>query len=128
MDAKNATLDRVLSEIPGVVQSEPVENAEFIRFTVQLQIDPSDHHQPPEIFLLFTQSEFRENNLIPRTLETAFRRKIEQYSFKEPNGNVVQTSVRKTSSGLWHALAIDGLPWTFDTDRKQWIKDKALAA
>ena len=44
MAAKSEALDRILRELPSVGQSDPVEDANFIRFTVQLHIDPSEHH------------------------------------------------------------------------------------
>ncbi len=53
-------LDEILQGFPAVKQVDPVEDAEFIRFTIQLRIDPADHPNPPQIFVLFRQSEFMQ--------------------------------------------------------------------
>lgn len=110
MAAKSETLQRVLSEFPGLEQADPAENGKFIRFTVQLKIDLLDHHQSPEIFLLFTRYEFEQAMCIEGGLELAFRQKLEHHSFKDADsGNTVETSIQKDSSGLWRAKTIDGL-------------------
>lgn len=123
MAAKNEALDRVLSGLPRLRQSEPVEDAEYIRFTVELGIDPSDHHQPPEIFALFSRNEFRQASST-RDVSERFKQKIEHHSFKDAiSGKIVETSAQKDSSGIWRALTVDGLRWVFDRDRDRWIKD-----
>jgi hypothetical protein len=40
MEAKSEVLYRVLLELHGLKQSNPVENTEFIRFTVRLKNKP----------------------------------------------------------------------------------------
>jgi hypothetical protein len=101
MEAKSEVLDRVLSELPGLKQSNPVENTEFIRFTVRLKIDPLDNPRQPEIFILFTHHDLEQARGTHDGLELAFRRNIRQHSFKdEINGKTVETSIQKDSSYL----------------------------
>lgn len=123
MAAKSAELDRVLSGLPGLEQSDPVENEEFIRFTIQLHINPSDHHQPPAIFILLTQGEFRQAMGSPGALELLFKNRIERHSFKDAiNGKMVNTSLHKDRNGRWIAITVDGSMWEFDENKRQWIK------
>ena len=61
-------LDEILQGFPGVKQVDAIEDAEFIRFTIQLRIDPADHPNPPQIFVLFRQSEFMQARTVPAML------------------------------------------------------------
>jgi hypothetical protein len=121
--AKSETLDRILLELPGMEQSNPVEDAEFIRFTVRLHIDPLDNRQQAEIYILFTHPEFQQARSTQKGLELAFNRNMMQHSFRDAiNGNTVETSVQKDSSGVWRARTVDGVRWMFDERRDLWIK------
>jgi hypothetical protein len=129
MEAKSEVLNRVLLELPGLKQSNPVENTEFIRFTVRLQIDPLDNHRQPEIFILFTHDDLEQARGTHDGLELAFKRTIRQHSFKdEINGETVKTSIQKDSSGIWRALTVDGVRRAFDKSRDLWVRDSATFA
>ncbi len=58
--AKSPELDQILSAYPRIKQGEAVKDVQFIRFTVELQINPADHPNPPSLFLLLTQREFAD--------------------------------------------------------------------
>ena len=129
METKSEVLNRVLLELPGLKQSNPVENTEFIRFTVRLQIDPLDIHRQPEIFILFTRDDLERARGTHDGLELAFKRTIRQHSFKdEINGKTVETSLQKDSSGIWRALTVDGVRRVFDKSRDLWVRDRATFA
>jgi hypothetical protein len=129
MEAMSEVLNRVLLELPGLKQSNPVENTEFIRFTVRLQIDPLDNQRQPEIFILFTHDDLEQDRGTHDGLELAFKRKIRQHSFKdEINGKTVETSIQKDSSGIWRALTVDGVRRVFDKSRDLWVRDSATFA
>lgn len=129
MVVKSEALDWALRNIPGVAQSNPAEDSNFVRFTVQLDIDPFEHHQLPEAFLLLTQNEFRQACGAPALLEQIFKRKIERDSFKDAvSGETIHTGIQKDAAGIWRARTVDGLMWVFDTDRKRWIRENSLAA
>jgi hypothetical protein len=129
VEAKSEVLNRVLLELPGLKQSNPVENTEFIRFTVRLQIDPLDIHRQPEIFILFTRDDFEQARGTHDGLELAFKRTIRRHSFKdEINGKTVETSLQKDSSGIWRALTVDGVRRVFDKSRDLWVRDRATFA
>lgn len=116
-------LDLVLLDFPCVEQSDPVENAEFIRYTVQLRIDPDDHDQPPQLFLIFSQDEFRKARMVQGVLESQFRTKLEKSSFTDAlNGKLVHTSLRQDRNGIWTAITVDGSMWLFDKNQERWIK------
>jgi hypothetical protein len=83
METKSEVLNRILLELPGLVQSNLVENTKFIRFTVRLHIDPLDNHRQPEIFILFTHHDLEQARGTHDGLELAFRRNIRQHSFKD---------------------------------------------
>jgi hypothetical protein len=126
MEAKSEVLNRVLLDLPGLKQSNPVENTEFIRFTVRLQIDPLDIHRQPEIFILFTRDDLEQARGTHDGLELAFKRTIRRHSFKdEINGKTVETSLQKDSSGIWRALTVDGVRRVFDKSRDLWVRDSA---
>jgi hypothetical protein len=129
MEVKSEALDRVLLELPGLEQSNPVENTKFIRFTVRLHIDPLDNHRQPEIFILFTHHDLEQARGTHDGLELAFRRNIRQHSFKdEINGKTVETSIQKDPSGVWRALTVDGVLRVFDKSRDLWVRDSAAFA
>jgi hypothetical protein len=116
-------LDQVLQGFPGVKQADAVEDAQFIRFTIELNIDPADHPNPPQIFLLFAQSEFMEVRNVPATLEAAFRNKIVRTSFRDgSNGSEIRTSIGRDRNGAWVALTVDGSMWEFDSVNGRWAK------
>jgi hypothetical protein len=97
---KSGELDLVLLQLPGVEQSDAVENAEFIRFTVQLRIDPSDYDQPPQLFLIFSQDEFGRARMAQGALESQLRTKLEKFSFTDAlNGKLVRTNFHQDRSG-----------------------------
>ena len=127
-----AALDRVLAsgEFPALEQSQPVEcgTSPTVRFTVQLAVDPSDHDQPPEIFIPINPEEALKAKGTRDGLELMFTRKIAQNAFRDASNNLVRTSVLKGSDGVWRAVTVDGLTWTFDEGRGRWIKEKAEAA
>jgi hypothetical protein len=124
MAANSAELDRVLSGFPGLDQCKPVESAEFIRFTVQLHIDPSQYHQPPRIFILFTQGSFQQAS---GALELLFKNGIEQHSFMDASsGKLVNTSLHKDCRGIWTAITIDGSIWAFHIEKGVWVKGVIL--
>jgi hypothetical protein len=123
MEAQSEALNRILLGFPGIEQSNPVEDAAFIRFTIRLHADPLDNHQQPEIYILFTRSEFEQISTTQERLEEAFNRNIRQHSFKDAiNGKTVETSVQRDSSGVWRARTVDGVKWMFDKNRDLWIK------
>jgi hypothetical protein len=98
-EAKSEALNWVLLELPDIEQSNLVEEAEFIRFAVRLHTDPLDNHQQPEIYILFTYSEFREARATQNVLELAFKRNVRQLAFKDAiNGKTAETSVQKRPS------------------------------
>ncbi|MGD0136380.1 MAG: hypothetical protein ABSE57_30430 [Bryobacteraceae bacterium] len=116
-------LDEILQGFPAVKQVDPVEDAEFIRFTIQLRIDPADHPNPPQIFVLFRQSEFMQARTVPTMLGSALRNKIAQTSFKDgSNGSEIRTTLRQDRNGTWVALTVDGSMWDFDPQKDRWIK------
>ena len=115
-------LDRILTGIPGVKQVDAVEDASFIRFTIELDIDPADHHQNPQIYIIFTQSEFAQLRTNSLLLDAALRNRVEQASWKDgSNGSEVRTSLR-LDRGVWFALTVDGSMWEFDSQKGRWIK------
>jgi len=119
---KNPELDQILRGTPGVRQVDAVEDAQFIRFTIELTIDPDDHLGPPQIFILFTQSEFAQLRSTPAMLDAALRNRIERTSFKDgANGSEVRTSLRQ-DRGVWFALTVDGSMWEFNPEKGRWIK------
>jgi hypothetical protein len=129
MEAKSEVLNQVLLELPGVKQSNPVENTEFIRFTVRLQIDPLENHRQPEIFILFTHDDLAKARGTRDGLELAFKRTLRQHCFKdEINGKTVETSIQKDPSGIWRALTVDGIRRVFDKSRDLWVRDGATFA
>ena len=130
MEAKSEILNRVLLTLPGMEQSNPVENTEFIRFTVRLHIDPlDDHYRQPEIFILFTHTDLEQARRTHEGLELAFERNIRQHSFKdEINGETVETSIQKDHSGVWRALTVDGVKRMFDKSRDLWVRDSTAFA
>jgi hypothetical protein len=130
MEAKSEILNRVLLKLPGMEQSNPVENTEFIRFTVRLHIDPLDnHYRQPEIFILFTHKDLEQARGTHEGLALAFERNIRQHSFKdEINGKTVQTSIQKDHSGVWRALTVDGVKRMFDKSRDLWVRDSTAFA
>jgi hypothetical protein len=116
-------LDQILSGFPGVKQADAVEDAEFIRFTIELNIDRSDHSNPPWIFILFTQSEFAQVRSLPARLDSALRNKIARASFKDgSSGSEIQTSLVRDRSGVWVALTVDGSIWEFSPEKGRWMK------
>jgi hypothetical protein len=120
---KSEELDQILLGIPSVEQTGAVEDAAYIRFTIQLRIDPSDHPNPPEIFIIFTQSEFMQLRSAPRMLETALRNRIERTTFKDgSSGAEIRTSLRREGTGIWVAITVDGSMWEFDSKKDRWIK------
>jgi hypothetical protein len=123
MAAKSAELDKVLSGFPGMEQSEPVEDTEFVRFTTQLHIKPSDYHQSPRIFTVLRQSEFHRAKATPGALELLFMSAIGQHSFTDASsGEMVKTCVHKDPSGAWTAITIDGSIWEFHENEGRWMK------
>ena len=111
---KNQALDRVLSQFPGLEQADAVEDAQFIRFTVELRHNREDHDCPPQIFLLFTQSEFALLRADTALLEAAFRGRLQRTEFKDgSNGSLVRTAVNQ-DRGVWAAITVDGSTWEFD--------------
>ncbi len=129
MEAKSEVLNRVLLELPGLEQSNPVENTEFIRFTVRLHIDPLDNYRQSEIFILFTHNDLEQARSTHDGLEQAFRRSIRRHSFKdEINGKTVETSIEKDSSGVWRALTVDGVRRVFDKSRDLWVRERTAFA
>jgi hypothetical protein len=98
---KSQELDQILAGIPGVEQTGTVEDAAYIRFTIQLRIDPSDHPNQPEIFILLSQSEFMQLRSTPRMLEAALRNKVERTSFKDgSSGAEIRTSLTRDSTAF----------------------------
>jgi hypothetical protein len=129
MEAKSEILDQVLLKLPGMEQSTPVENTEFIRFTVRLHTDPLDNCRQPEIFILFTHNDLEQARSTHDGLERAFWRNIRRHSFKdEINGATVETSIQKDHSGVWRALTVDGVKRMFDKSRDLWVRDSAAFA
>lgn len=129
MEAKSEVLNRVLLELPGMEQSNPVENTEFIRFTIRLHIDPLDNNRQPEIFILFTHNEFEHARSTHGGLELAFKRNTRQHSFKDAiNGATVETSIQKDGAGVWRALTVDGVRRMFDESRDLWVRDSVAFA
>jgi hypothetical protein len=130
MEGKSEVLNRVLLKLPGLEQSNPVENTEFIRFTVRLHIDPLDnHYRQPEVFILFTHTALEQARRTHGELELAFQRNIREHSFKdEINGKTVETSIQKDHSGVWRALTVDGVKRMFDKNRDMWVRDSAAFA
>jgi hypothetical protein len=126
MATKSAVLDPLISEFPGTEQSNPVENAEFIRFTVQLRVDQSGHAGPPEVFILFGQSEFQQASSTPGELERLFRERITQASFTDQlTGKSVRRSLKKVG-GTWGAIDVNGQTWRGgDESQGYWIKGGA---
>jgi len=119
---KSHELDKILLDYPRIRQTDAVENSEFIRFTVELQIDPTDHPNPPCLFLLFMQNEFTDART-NGTLESQLREKVVSASFKDAlNGQQVRTSLRKGPDGIWVAVTVDGSIWAFDVGQNRWIK------
>jgi len=116
-------LDEILQGFPGVKQVDAIEDAEFIRFTIQLRIDPADHPNPPQIFVLFRQSEFMQARTVPAMLSSALRNKIAQTFFRDgSNGSEIRTSLRQDRNGTWVALTVDGSMWEFDPEKDRWVK------
>ena len=122
MATKSVVLDQVLLDFPGTEQSNPVENAEFIRFTVRLRVDPSGPDRPPEIFVSFGQAEFLQASATPSELERQFRERITQTSFTDSlNGKLVRTSLQKVG-GIWGAIDVNGQTWKWVESQGYWIK------
>jgi len=120
---KSEELEQILPGFPGVKQADAVENPEFIRFTIELNIDRADHPNPPQIFILFTQSEFAQIRNVPTMLEAALRNKIARASFKDgSNGAEIRTSLGRDRSGAWVALTVDGSIWEFSPEKGRWMK------
>ena len=117
-------------EFPGLEQSNPVEDglSPAMRLTVHLQINPHEHNQPPEIFILVTLEEVTKAKNAQGGINLLLKGKITQTSFTEPNGNAVHTSIQKDSESTWRARTIDGLRWKFDKSQGRWTKDSALEA
>jgi hypothetical protein len=108
-------LDQVLREFVGLVQTQPFEGlSPAMRFRLELLINPSEHHQNPEIFLMVDPQEYLMAKGRPGGLESMFKSKIE-------------TSVLKDSDGTWRAVAIDQLRWVYDGSLKLWVKEKSVA-
>jgi hypothetical protein len=129
MEAKSDALDRVLLELPGLEQSNPVENTKFIRFTVRLHTDLLDNYRQPEIFILFTHNDLERARNTHDGLERAFWRNIRRHSFKdEMNGKMVETSIQEDPAGVWRALTVDGVRRVFDKSRDLWVRDRAAFA
>lgn len=130
MEDKSEVLNRVLLKLPGLEQSNPVENTEFIRFTVRLHVDPLDnHYRQPEVFILFTHTALEQARRTHGGLELAFERNIREHSFKdEINGKTVETSIQKDHAGVWRALTVDGVKRMFDKNRAMWVRDSAAFA
>jgi hypothetical protein len=128
MEAKSEILNEVLSTRPGLEQSNPVENTEFIRFTVRLHIDPLDNdYRQPEIFILFTHTALEQARRTHEGLELAFERNMRQHSFKdEINGQTVETSIQKDHSGVWRALTVDEVKRIFDKNRDMDQRQRGL--
>ncbi len=123
---KIGILDQVLTKFPGVKQSDPVENALFIRFTVQLQTDPSSQDRPPEIHVQFAQGEFMKASTIPNELERLFRERITETSFTDQlNGATVRTNLKEIG-GVWGAIDVNGQTWQWDQNQGYWIKGPFL--
>ena len=128
MEAKSEVLNRVLLELPGLEQSDPVENA-LIRFTVRLHIDPLDNYRQAEILVLFTHNDLEQARSTHDGLEQAFSQNIRRHSFKdEINGKTVETSIQKDSSGVWRALTVDGVRRVFDKSRDLWVRERTAFA
>ena len=124
MEVKSEILDRALMEFPGMEQSNPVEDADFFRFTARLRVDSLNNHRQPEIFMIFTHNEFEQAKGIDDGLKQAFRRKLRHHCFKDSiNGKTVKTSVQEDRSGVWHAVTVDGAKWIFDRNRNLWVRD-----
>jgi hypothetical protein len=120
---KSEELDQILSDFPNVKQADAVEDLEFIRFTIELNIDRADYPNPPQIFILFTQSEFAQVRNVPTMLEAALRNKIAQASFKDgSNSAEIRTSLGRKRSGGWVALTVDGSIWEFSPEKGRWTK------
>jgi hypothetical protein len=120
---KSQELDEILSEFPIVRQGDPVEDVQFIRFTVELQINPADHPSPPRFFLIFVYTEFVHLGSQLGRLESALRGMIAQTSFRDAaNGQDVRTSLRKGVDGVWVAVTVDGSVWEFDVKQNRWIE------
>ena len=129
MEGKSDALDRVLLELPGLEQSNPVENTKFIRFTVRLHTDLLDNYRQPEIFILFTHNDLEQARNTHDGLERAFWRNIRRHSFKdEMNGKMVETSIQEDPAGVWRALTVDGVRRVFDKSRDLWVRDRAAFA
>jgi hypothetical protein len=107
---------------PGVKQADAVEDTESIRFTIELNIEPNNHPNPPQIFISFSQSEFAQLRNTPAVLQAALRNKIEHTSFTDTlNRGEVRTTLR-LDRGVWFALTVDGSTWEFNSEKGRWIK------
>ncbi len=98
MEAQSEVLNRVLLELSGLEQSNPVENTEFIRFTVRLHVDPLENYQQPEIFILFTHNDLEQARSTHDGLRTAFWRNMRTAFFARMRSTVrrLKPAFRKT--------------------------------
>jgi hypothetical protein len=120
----NDTLDQILTNYPGLNQSPFAEDAEHIRLTTTLDVVPPYDDRPRELFLLFTQNEFRDV-CRRHELERALCRKLAHNAFVDANHhNLIESSVSSDSQGVWRAQTVDGLKWKFDAAQSKWVKSE----